>query len=101
MATAIDPTLIDPSDPVVVALTWGLTQIAGLVGDRISDHTRHALPVVALVIAVALRAGYVAVQGEPLTVDVLARGLAAGAVAVFLHSQVREVRKVRKRRRKG
>lgn len=100
MATAISP-LIDGTDPAVVALTWGLTQLAGLAGDRISEKTRHALPALAVVIAVGLRAGYTAVQGEPLTVDVFARGLAAGAVAVFLHSQVREVRKVRKRRRRG
>ena len=90
----------DASDPIVLALTWGLTWLAGKLGNRISDKVRHALPALSVVIAIGLHAGYVAIQGEALTVDVLARGFAAGAGAVFMHSQTSEVRKVAKGRKR-
>lgn len=83
---------IDATDPMVVLLAWGLTYICG----KASPKTRKVLPIVAVLVAVAVRSAMAAVEGEPLSMDVLMRALGAAGVAVLGHSQMREVAKARR-----
>lgn len=84
---------VDATDPIVVVLTWVLTYLAGLLGERVDDRLRHLLPLVALVIAVAARAVLETLQGEAVTGETVLRALAAAGTAVLAHSQVREALK--------
>ena len=87
---------LDIADPVAVLLAWALTMLLGhfiKLADR--PKLRTALPIVAVLIAVAVRAGIEAGQGaDALTGEVLLRGMLAGATAVLAHSQFRAVLKV-------
>lgn len=82
---------VDATDPLVVGLTWALTWAAGRWA--IPARYRGALPALAVLLAVAVRAGLDAAQGMPLTPETVARAVAAGGVAVMGHSQVREIQK--------
>jgi len=84
---------MDATDPLVAAVAWALTAAAR----RIPWLERHraVLPTVAVLAAVAVRAGVGAVQGEALTLDAVGRGVVAGALAVLAHSQARELAKLR------
>lgn len=87
---------LDGSDPIVVALTWLLTLGVGKLIDLTAHkNLRHALPGIAVLLAVAGRALLDVVIGQELSADVVWRGLAAGAVAVFSHAQFRELLKAR------
>ena len=91
---------VDATDPLVVALTWALTWGAGRwFSRRQFEQARQALPVIAVLCAVGLRAALDAAAGMPLSMDALLRALAAAGVAVLGHSQVRGVQKVRRSRR--
>jgi hypothetical protein len=89
---ALSPT-VDGTDPLVVGIAWALTWALGRWAPGLRDRYRGALPVVAVLLAVGARAALDAAAGDPLTLDTLARALAAGAVAGAGHSQVREVQK--------
>lgn len=82
---------IDESDPLVVLITWCLTYVAGQV-PWLSER-RFLLPTVAVLIAVGIRAGMQATVGEPISPESLARGFAAGATAVLLDVQRRQITK--------
>jgi hypothetical protein len=87
---------LDAGDPAVAVLTWALTEAARRLLTRAqAQRARHVLPVVAVLVAVAARAGWEAVQGAPLTLDVVLRGLGAAGIAALGHSQIREVEKAR------
>jgi len=87
---------VDGTDPLVMALAWvvayGVNRWCKKKGDK--RKLRAATPVLAVLAAVALRTIITAVQGHPLTIDVILRAVAAGGVAVLSHSQVREVQKI-------
>lgn len=94
---AITPS-VDATDPIVVAITWALTYALGRWAPGLNGKLRPVLPVVALLLAVGLRAGMDTAQGQaPATTGewlaMLARGVAAGGAVVLAHSQVREVQK--------
>lgn len=101
------PTAVDATDPAVMLLAWLLTALVKRAEPWLEKlglapaFLRASLPAIAVLMAVAIRASIVAVQGEPFSWDVLLRALAAGAMAVMVHSQVREVKKAPGRRRKG
>ena len=85
----------DSTDPTVVLLTWVLTWLVGkIVSGPKLKQIRHALPVVAVLLAIGLRAGIEASQGDELGLSTVFRGLAAGAAAVLGHSQLRELHKL-------
>lgn len=87
----------DSSDPLTVVLSWICVSLLRWGLRRWSPRTyrrvRHSLPAIALLFAVALRVGFEAAGGEPLTAATFARAFAAAASAVFAHSQFREVMK--------
>lgn len=85
---------VDATDPAVVIVTWGLTWLVGKYAPWFSDRGRTIIPIVAVLLAVGVRAGIDASSGEPLAVSTVTRGIAAGAAAVMGHSQVREFQKV-------
>ena len=87
---------VDATDPLVVAITWVLTQVAAkfLTAGK-WERYRAALPTIALFIAVGARAALDALSGEALTGESLLRALGAAGVAVLAHSQGREVVKAR------
>ena len=90
---------VDGTDPLVVALTWGLTQVAAkFLSTEDRARFRSALPSIAVIIAVGSRAAIDTASGETLTTESLLRALAAAGVAVLAHSQGREVSKARSRR---
>lgn len=72
---------------VAWALTWAIAEHA------LAERLRPAIPALAVLLAVGLRAGADALAGVPLGLDTLLHGVAAGAGAVLAHSQVREVAK--------
>ena len=87
---------LDGADPLVIVITWALTLAAGKAMVKTGkENLRKALPMVAVLIAVALRAGFDSVQGSELNAEVLLHGLSAAAIAVLGHSQVREFIKAR------
>lgn len=87
---------IDETDPLVAALAWAITSVVSsfLKGER-HAKMRRALPTVALVMAVGVRAAIDAFEGEPVSSETFVRALGAAGVAVLAHSQVREVSKAR------
>lgn len=88
---------LDAGDPAVALIAWALTLAVGRMLTRAqAAKARTALPMMAAAIAVGLRAAYAVSAGQPLTVDVVARGFGAAAVAVFAHSQARELAKIGK-----
>ena len=92
MQTLIPPTVpFDGSDPIVAFLAWGLMVLVRRYAPTRWDWLRKATPALAVLLAVFLRAVLAAAQSEPLTVQVGLRALAAGAFAVWGHSQLREV----------
>ena len=92
---------VDATDPLVVVLTWFLTEAASqwVKGKKRTEALRHILPALAVLIAIALRAAVTVTQGQALSVDVFLRALAAAGVAVLSHSQLREGQKVVQARR--
>ena len=90
---------VDPSDPAVVLAAWLI--MAGIkrwAPDAIAARLRPWIPLCAVIVAVFVRAGIDAAEGADLsTVEawgaVLLRGGAAGAAAVWSHSQIREAAK--------
>lgn len=96
---------VDASDPIAAIVGWLLASaLRRYLGDRASAY-RSLIPIVSILIAVALRAGYGAALGESFTTATMLRAVAAGAVAVAGHSQFREAvklsteRKVRRAKR--
>jgi hypothetical protein len=95
-APAPIPAAIDASDPVVMILSWlivmGVTRFCAERPE--AQKIKHFAPLLAVFIAVAIRTAGAAAQGQPITFDVVVRAALAGAVAVFAHSQLREVNKL-------
>jgi len=88
----VPPTIpFDGTDPLVAILAWGIMVLARRYAPKRWGWLRKATPALAVLLAVFLRTALAAGQGEPLTVQVVLRALAAGAVAVWGHSQLREV----------
>lgn len=81
----------DASDPLVAllawALTWGVSQL--VTNSAQLEQVRHFLPVIAVAAAIGVRAILESAQGGELTAQTFLRALAAGAVAVLSHSQMR------------
>ena len=91
-AAIVPPTVpFDGTDPLVAVLAWGITALLRRYAPKRWAWLRRSTPAVAVLLAVFLRTALAAGQGEPLTVQVGLRALAAGAVAVWGHSQLREV----------
>lgn len=91
---------VDLTDPLVVVLTWGLTEIAArwIKGRGKAEslaRLRHVIPTISLLIAVGIRAALAQIQGQAVDFDLMCRALAAAGVAVLTHSQVREGQKYR------
>ena len=84
---------VDITDPGVIALTWFLTWAIGKYAPWLSDKGRPIIPIVAVLIAVGVRAGLDASMGQPIDLESVTRGVAAGAAAVMGHSQVRGLQK--------
>lgn len=86
---------LDATDPLIVILTWALTLgIRTVVKDNGKwDKVRTVLPGIAILIAVGLRAAIETMEGQVLTTDSFLRAVAAGAVAVMMHSQARGIQK--------
>lgn len=90
----------DSTDPVVALLAWGLTLLVGKLIDLTQrPKLRTALPIMAVLLAVAARSAIAAMDGTlyldgMFHWDILLRGLAAGAAAVLGHSQMRELLKL-------
>lgn len=89
---------VDPSDPVVAALAWGISVLLHKYLGRRWRRYRHVVPIMAVVVAVFLRAGWEAAMGQPIGLPTLLRSIAAGAIAVGAHSQTREAKKFREDR---
>lgn len=91
---------LDGADPLVVVITWCLTEAASrLMTKAQASRARHALPAFAVLAAIGARAAIDAVGGEPITFDAVLRGLGAAGVAALGHSQMREVSKARAKRK--
>lgn len=86
---------VDLSDPIVVVITWLLTWGASKLvkGQGEMDKFRHALPALAVLIALAVRVALDTAQGQTASVETLLRALAAAGVAVLGHSQLRGAQK--------
>lgn len=92
LLAAISSVPFDGSDPLVALLAWGLAWLVHRYAPKAwSRWVRRLTPTVAVLLAVFLRAAWAVSQDEPFTVQVLLRAVAAGAVAVLGHSQIREV----------
>lgn len=85
----------DQTDPIAVAVAWLLTSVVSKTMESESTKRfRTALPLIAVLSAVGFRAAYSMIDGQPISLEMMLRALAAGAVAVFSHSQLREFIKV-------
>lgn len=86
---------VDFSDPFVIVLAWGLTALLAILVSRYPrlEGLRHALPGVAVLVALLVRTVMAFVGDEPLTALLAFRAVAAGCFAVVMHSQYREVLK--------
>lgn len=96
MDTLIPPTSVpfDGTDPLIALLSWGLVATIRRYAPKTWVTTlRRVAPVLAVLLAVFLRVTVDQLMGQPLTWDVALRALAAGAVAVLGHSQLRELAK--------
>jgi hypothetical protein len=93
LATILGSTVpFDGTDPFVALLAWALTILARRYAPaKIKARVHQLTPAVAVLLAVFLRAGLSVAYDEPMTAQVALRALAAGAVAVWGHSQLREV----------
>lgn len=85
---------VDASDPLVAVLAWVIAAGAKRALGSRARRYRHAIPSLAVVVAVLLRTAYASLLGQPLDVAVVLRAVAAGAVAVFGHAQFRELVKL-------
>lgn len=87
---------IDETDPIVAAMAWAITSVVSgfLPKDKHAD-LRRALPTIALISAIGVRAAIDALDGEPVNGETVLRALGAAGVAVLAHSQAREVSKAR------
>lgn len=90
-------TLIDAGDPLVVAIAWLLTAFVGVFAKRWPklNKVEYFLPAVALIVSIIARVIYDYAVLEGFSWETLPRALAAAGVAVFSHSQVRELVKIR------
>lgn len=84
---------LDSTDPLVVLLTWSLVYLVRHFASDKFAKVRHILPTLAVLIAVALRAGVEAMAGMEVTWATVTHGIAAGGVAVLFHAQGREIGK--------
>lgn len=82
---------LNESDPLVAALTWLLLLCARHMAGDHATRFRLTIPTVAVLLAVALRAGIAAAQGDPVTAETVLRAVIAAAGAVLAHSQFREL----------
>lgn len=85
---------VDVSDPLVAVLAWVLAAVLKKALGSRARRYRAAIPSAAILIAVLLRTAFAVGQDQPLDVSVVLRSVAAGAVAVFGHSQFREIVKL-------
>lgn len=81
----------DYTDPIAVINVWVLTWLIRRLAPKHATWTRKLTPIIAVLVAVFLRAGCAVFCGEPFSWDVVLRALAAGATAVLAHSQLREL----------
>jgi hypothetical protein len=85
---------VTAGDPVVALITWALTYAVGRwCPARFKVQVRAILPAIAVLLAVAISAGAAQAQHQPLTIDVVLRGVGAAGAAVLGHSQLRELLK--------
>lgn len=96
VAVAGVPVTVDPSDPFVMAVAWAITYAVKTYAAEKYAKVRTALPLIALFVAVLVRTLFDLGQGHALSADTLLRAIAAAGVAVFAHSQVRELSKPKK-----
>lgn len=83
---------IDLTDPIVMLIAWMLTDLARRFADDAGyKRIRHLLPALAVLIAVLIRTTVVTVYGQDIDLWTILRAVGAGACAVVLHSQYREV----------
>lgn len=83
---------MDQLDPVTIALTVALTALARRYSSGKVERTLVRLtPLVAVLIAVGVRAGIESAQGHPLSWSVLWHAAQAGANAVFAHAAFRSL----------
>lgn len=94
---AVNHVPIDGSDPTTMILAWGLVGLIRWVVQTWRPawypKVRKGLPIAAFLIAVFLRAAWDAIEGGGITTATVARAFAAGAGAVLIHSQARELMK--------
>lgn len=94
--------MLDLSDPLVAIAAWGILLLVRKYSPKkMASWVRPALPFLAVLVAVFIRAGISASEGEPLTMGVLLRAVEAGGAAVLAHSQLRELVKVATRKAIG
>lgn len=86
---------VDASDPIVAVLAWIIAGALRYGVNRWWPKARISkyLPTIAVLLAVGLRATAQALQGGEITGELFLRALASGAMAVWLHSQARELLK--------
>jgi hypothetical protein len=92
------PLEFDTTDPLAVVVAWLLTAAVRFAAKKRPDSEllesiRHALPLIAVLIAIFFRAAVATYEGGEVNTSTVLRGIAAGSVAVFLHSQGRELKK--------
>ena len=85
---------VDATDPLVAVLAWAISAALSRYLGRRARRYRHAVPTVAVLVAVALRAAYAQGMDQPIDLALLLRAVAAGAAAVLGHSQFREIGKL-------
>lgn len=79
------------ADPVAIALSWALNLALRHFFIEKYPVLRHFIPTLAVIFASGVYAFASAVEGQELTLEAAWRGLIAGAMAVFVHSQWREI----------
>lgn len=84
----------DITDPLAAINAWLLTALIRRFAPAEWSWLRPLTPILAVLMAVFIRAAFAAVTGEEVTWDTLLRALAAGSAAVLAHSQFRELVKV-------
>ena len=91
---------VDATDPLVAMVAMGVTWAAGRwLSSKDLNAVRDYLPVLAMGLAVSLRALIALAEGDPVSFDDLLRGIAAGASATWVQSAARAPVKTVERRR--
>jgi len=86
---------MDAADPLVAVIAWALTALLRRWTPDGWGWLRKATPAIAMLVAVFVRTIWgILESGEVVTADLVLHGVTAGALAVWGHSQFREVLKV-------